>query len=149
MTCGLPSERGVVPTLEALAPAPTVGLPLARSGGHTLAHAAAQALRVPESFANTYRVRPSVSSRIVPRLPLFATSTVAGRPLSVFGSAAESVTLLPPPQAASAKAVRETAVAAVRNVMRTMGAPLRVACRGSGSQRLGGVVDLPCRSQWA
>jgi len=33
VTCGLPSERAVVETIEALAPLPTVCLPLALSGG--------------------------------------------------------------------------------------------------------------------
>jgi len=44
LTCGFPSERGAVATSEAFAPLPTVGLPLARSGGQALAHAPKQAL---------------------------------------------------------------------------------------------------------
>ena len=49
---GLPSERGAVPTNEARAPPPTVGLPLARNGGHAAAQAPVHALCVPESFLN-------------------------------------------------------------------------------------------------
>src|SRR4051794_20609997 len=49
---GLPSERGLVLTSEALAPLPTVGLPLARRGGQALAQAPVHALLVPESFLN-------------------------------------------------------------------------------------------------
>jgi hypothetical protein len=48
----LPSERWVVPISEALAPLPTVGLPLTRSGGQAVAHAPLHSLVVAESFVN-------------------------------------------------------------------------------------------------
>jgi hypothetical protein len=62
-------------------------LPLASSGGHTDAHAPVHALLAPESALNRYTVRPAELTRIGPRL-LFATSTVAGPALEVFGVAA-------------------------------------------------------------
>jgi hypothetical protein len=49
------------------------------------------ALLVSESLANRYRVRPSLSARILPRLLLFSTPTVTGPLLSAFGGAAELV----------------------------------------------------------
>ena len=47
VTCGLPSERGVVETNEAVAPVPTTGLLSTESGGHAPAHAPVHALFVP------------------------------------------------------------------------------------------------------
>jgi hypothetical protein len=44
--------RVVVPTSELSAPLPSVGFPLARSGGQFTAHAPEHALVVPESFWN-------------------------------------------------------------------------------------------------
>jgi hypothetical protein len=52
VTCGLPSERALVATIEAFAPPPTVGLPVARRGGHSMAQAPVHALFVPESRWN-------------------------------------------------------------------------------------------------
>ena len=52
MTCGLPAERALVATLEALAPLPTVGLRVARSGGHSMAQAPVHVLFVPVSLWN-------------------------------------------------------------------------------------------------
>jgi len=42
----------VVEIIEAVAPLPTVGFPLARSGGQLTAQAPVQELVVPESFEN-------------------------------------------------------------------------------------------------
>ena len=83
----MPPERVIVPSLEAVKPVPAVGLPLASSGGHAVAHAPVHALLAPTSALNRYRVRPVESTRIDPR-PLFATPTVAEAPLEVFGVAA-------------------------------------------------------------
>ena len=44
--------RLVVPTLEARAPLPTVGLPFARSGGQAVAQAPKHLLFLPASFLN-------------------------------------------------------------------------------------------------
>jgi hypothetical protein len=52
VTCDLPSERALVATIEAFAPSPTVGLPLARRGGHSTAQAPVHVLFVPESRSN-------------------------------------------------------------------------------------------------
>jgi hypothetical protein len=62
-------------------------------------------------------VRPCESTRILPR-PLFASPTVAGRPFAVFGGAVAAVaSLLPPPQLASARAMRGITAAVARKVM--------------------------------
>jgi hypothetical protein len=45
VTCGSPSERGIVPTSDEFAPAPTAGLPLSRTGGHAVAQAPLHTLR--------------------------------------------------------------------------------------------------------
>ena len=78
----MPSERVIVPSLEAVSPVPAVGVPLARSGGHAVAHAPVHALMVPESALNRYRARPVELTRIDPRL-LFATPRVAEAPVEV------------------------------------------------------------------
>jgi len=52
VTCDFPSERALVATIEAVAPPPTVGLPVARSGGQSIAQAPVHALFVPESLQN-------------------------------------------------------------------------------------------------
>src|SRR3954464_14195669 len=52
VTCGFPSDRGVVPSNEAFSPVPAAVLPLSRRGGQAVAQAPKQALFVPESFAN-------------------------------------------------------------------------------------------------
>jgi hypothetical protein len=44
--------RAVVDTIEACAPLSTVGLPLARRGGQSVAHSPKHALFVPWSFLN-------------------------------------------------------------------------------------------------
>src|ERR1700733_2578979 len=94
----------IVPSSEAVSPAPAVGVPGARSGGHAVAQAPVHALVVPTSALNRYRVRLVESTRIDPRL-LFATSTVADVPLEVFdGGAVAPVAALPPPQAVLARA---------------------------------------------
>jgi hypothetical protein len=97
VTSGIPSERGVVPTSEAFAPLPTVGLPFARSGGQAAAQAPVHSLFVPESFRNRYSVRPCELTRMSPRLS-FATPIVAALPFDVVGV----VELLLPPQPATA-----------------------------------------------
>src|SRR3954454_16140296 len=75
----------MVPTLEALTPVPTVGVPEACSGRGQLAVQAPKDVRFgPESFLNRYTVRPRESTRMLPRLP-FATSTVAVAPPEVPG----------------------------------------------------------------
>jgi hypothetical protein len=56
--------------------ATTVGLPVTSSGGHALAHAPVQALLVPWSALNRYRVRPCELTRIWP-IPVFEMPTVA------------------------------------------------------------------------
>jgi hypothetical protein len=58
-----------------------------------------QALVVPTSALNRYRLRPWESTRIFPRLVL-ARLTVADAPVVVFGGVAV-VALPPPPQAAT------------------------------------------------
>src|SRR3954464_7756631 len=114
MTCGCPSDRGVVPSREASAPPPAVGLPLARSGGHAAAHSPEQALFVPESFANRYRLWPSESTRILPRpVPggIWRSRVLAPLTVAELGPAAFAVgvdvppllPLLPQPAATSAK----------------------------------------------
>jgi hypothetical protein len=52
VTWGFPSERVLVATAEAFAPPPTVGLRVARSGGHSTAHPPVHVLFMPESFWN-------------------------------------------------------------------------------------------------
>jgi hypothetical protein len=52
VTCGLPSERLIVLSFEALIPWPAVGLPLALRGGQNFAHAPVQLLLPRESFLN-------------------------------------------------------------------------------------------------
>jgi hypothetical protein len=52
VTCGFPFERALVATIEAVAPPPTVGLPVARSGGQLIAQAPVYALFVPECLRN-------------------------------------------------------------------------------------------------
>ena len=52
MTCGFRPTRALVATIEAFAPLPTVGLPVARSGGQSMAQAPVHALFVPESRSN-------------------------------------------------------------------------------------------------
>src|SRR3954453_7750167 len=118
MTCGLPSDRGVVPSIEAFAPLPAVGLPLARSGGRALAQAPEHMLFVPVSFWNRYSVRPWESTRTVPRLPAFAVPTVAACPDVVWGGAAAAVAPPPPPpHAATPSATSGTAAALAMKVM--------------------------------
>ena len=68
MTCRLPSERVIVPSLEALSAEPAVGLPVASSGGHAVAHAPEHALVAPTSALNRYSVRPLELTRIRPTL---------------------------------------------------------------------------------
>ena len=126
MTCGFPSDRGVVPSNEAFAPPPAVGLPLARSGGHAVAHPPVHVLVVPVSFWNRYRVLPCESTRTLPA-PVFATLTVAELPPAVC-AVAVVVPLSLPPQPATASATSGTASAAERKprgLLRVMLAPLR------------------------
>src|SRR3954447_27045729 len=128
MTCGCPSDRGVVPSREASAPPPAVGLPLARSGGHAAAHSPEQALFVPESFPNRYRLWPSESTRIVPS-PVLATLTVAELRPAAFAVGVDVpplLPLLPQPAATSAKsAAIPAAERSPRGLLRVMVAPLR------------------------
>ena len=99
----------MVATNEASAPSPTVGWPLARTGGQSVAHSPVHALFVPESFLNRYTVWPCESTRIFPR-PLLATSTVPDCPLIVVAVVADddafalSSPLLPQPAANAASA---------------------------------------------
>jgi hypothetical protein len=83
--CRVPSERVIVASLEAVSPAPAVGLPVVRKGGHLVTHAPVHALCMPTSAVNRYRVRPFELTRIEPRL-LLETSTVAEAPLEVSAS---------------------------------------------------------------
>jgi hypothetical protein len=48
----LPSERFVVPSIDAVTPEPALGLPLVVTGGHSVAHAPKQVLLGPVSFSN-------------------------------------------------------------------------------------------------
>jgi hypothetical protein len=108
-----------VPTSEAFNPLPTVGLPVARTGGHAAAQAPEQALFVPTSFWNKYTVRPCESTRILPR-PVFATPIVADDPLVVLGGVGDAdavAPLLPPPQPATASATMGTTAAPARKLM--------------------------------
>ena len=50
MTCGFPSDRWVVPSIEAFTPLPAFGLPLTRTGGQLVAQAPEHVLVVPVSF---------------------------------------------------------------------------------------------------
>ena len=85
----MPSDRLLVPSIEAFAPLPTVGFALV-SGGQFVAQAPEQLLLVPLSAWNTYSVRPWLSSRILPRL-LFSTPTVGkGANASMLGTSKRS-----------------------------------------------------------
>jgi hypothetical protein len=108
----------VVDTSELFAPLPTVGRLAVRKGGQATVQAPAHALFVPTSALNRYRVRPWESTRIFPRL-LFATPTVAARPLDVFGGDDDAVAP-PPPHAARASAPGNTSAIEVRKVMRLL-----------------------------
>jgi hypothetical protein len=55
----------VLATSEASAPSPTVGVPVAWSGGQELAQAPVHSLWVPVSFANRYRVRPASAEDLI------------------------------------------------------------------------------------
>jgi hypothetical protein len=81
--------------LEAVRPLPAVSLPVASKGGHLATHAPEQALCMPTSALNRYRVRPFELTRIDPRL-LFETPTIAEAPLDVFSVAAVAALPLPP-----------------------------------------------------
>jgi hypothetical protein len=94
-------------------PVPEVGLPVASSGGHAAAQAPLQALFVPTSALNKYKVRPCALTRICPRL-LFETPTAAEAPLGVLGAAA--VAAPPPPHAAMDSAATGTTAALSRKV---------------------------------
>jgi hypothetical protein len=111
----LPPERVIVPSSVAVSPVPAVGLPLASSGGHAVAHAPEQALFIAESALNRYRARPVELTRIDPRL-LLATPTVADTPLEVVGVAPVATPPLPP-QAATARATSGITAALARKVM--------------------------------
>src|SRR5689334_8413463 len=117
----------MVPINDALAPLPTVGLPVVVSGGQAVAHAPVQALFVPESFWNRYRVRPCESTRIFPRR-LLATRTAATRAIVVFfGGFADALVPPPPPQPAAASAASGITAAPARmfmGLLRVMRAPL-------------------------
>src|ERR1700753_3163492 len=110
----------MVPSLDALSPAPAVVLPLAKSGGHAVAHAPVHALLVAESALNRYSVRPCESTRIDPRLLLATRTAVVGVGVGVvfaFAGAVAAVAAPPPPQAATAKAVSGITAALTMKVM--------------------------------
>jgi hypothetical protein len=50
VTCFVPSDRVVVPAIEAVRPLPAVGLPVVVTGGQSVAHAPEQVLFGPVSF---------------------------------------------------------------------------------------------------
>src|ERR1700752_2763294 len=112
----------MVPSLAAVSPVPAVGVPLASSGGHAVAHAPVHALMVPESALNRYRVRPLALTRIDPRL-LFATRTpevFVGVVVVVadgVGGGAAVAAAPPPPHAATARAKSGITAAPARKVM--------------------------------
>src|SRR4051794_25651149 len=109
MICARPSDRALVMVIAGFAPVPTVGFPVARSGGQSTAQLPLHALLAPESRRNRYSVRPCESTRTCPRL-LFATPSVAVRPSAVFGSSDDVLVLPPPPpQPAIASAVTSPA----------------------------------------
>src|SRR5258708_38840976 len=90
---------------------------LAVSGGHAVAHAPEHVLVVPVSCANRYRVRPCESTRMLPRLLLLATRTVAGAPPPVVGDVVDGVAALPLlPQPATASAMSGAAAAPLMKV---------------------------------
>src|SRR3954451_20568573 len=95
MTCSPPSVRVVVPTSDVAAPCPTVGLPLATSGGQLTAQATEQALLVPLSASKRYTVRPCASTRTSPTL-LLATAMVAADVGWAGAAACTAVSLRPP-----------------------------------------------------
>src|SRR5439155_4582001 len=109
-------------TIEALVPDATTGLRLSRSGGHEEAQAPVHALRVPESFWKRYSVLPWLSTKILPRLPLFATPTVAGVPLGVVGGVFDAVAalLLLPHAARLSAASGTTGAAAIKRIVLRM-----------------------------
>src|ERR1700735_1385638 len=135
MTCCLPPERVLVPSFEAVSPAPAVGLPVARSGGHAAAHPPVHALLVPTSALNRYRVRPVELTRIDPRL-LFPTPTVADAPLEVVGVAA--VAAPPPPHAATARVTSGISAALARKVI---GLPCVMVAPSVGGSTLAAAGD--------
>src|SRR5829696_3173832 len=79
----------MVPSIDALAPLPALGVPLDWSTGQAAAHAPAQADWSDWSFSNKYSVRPLPSTRIIPR-PVLVAETVATADGAVVGA------LLPP-----------------------------------------------------
>src|SRR6478672_4493931 len=132
MTCVFPSERRAVTTSEALAPLPSVGFPVACSGGQLTAQAPRHVLVVLVSFLNKYRVRPRELTRTLPS-PTFATPTVAGAPLAVVGDVGWPLALLLPPHPASEITVRGSAARVARTAigrLRVMLAPFVMGRRG-------------------
>src|SRR3954463_3370498 len=118
MTCCAPSARAVVPTNDVPAPFPTVGVPLATSGGQFCAQASEQALLVPLSAPKRYTVRPCASTRMSPRLLLATAMVVADARLEV-PSVGDAVVLAPVlPQAAVTSASDPRIVPATKVCLR-------------------------------
>jgi len=90
-----------------------VGVMVAGSGIHAVAHAPVDALVMLSSALNRYSVRPVDSTRI-DRSPLFATPTVAEAPLEVFGVAAVAAPL---PQPVTITATSDITAALARKLM--------------------------------
>src|SRR3954447_21311384 len=104
----------MLPSFEAVSPAPAVAPPFVVSGGHTLAHAPPHALALPLSASNRYSVRPVPSTRI---LPSFEPASATDAPPEPAAGDADLVAGPPsaPPQPATASAITATpATAAVR-----------------------------------
>src|ERR1700760_4326735 len=129
----MPPERVIVPSLEALSPAPAAGLPFASNGGHAVAHAPEHALFMPTSALNRYSVAPVESTRIRPKR-LLETRTVVVRAGVAVGvgvdaevdGGGDAVAPAPPPHAATARATSGTSAAPARTVigrLRVMSAP--------------------------
>src|SRR3954447_12271188 len=148
----VPSALLVVARSELVTPLPAVGLPVVTSGGHAEAHAPVHVLLAPVSACHRYRVRPWESIRMGPKLPL-ARSTVpddalvedgaddAGGPLA---PVVVCLLELPLPHAATAIALKASAVAAAsgaRRLLRIVTPSMRwFACREKSRQRGSGLV---------
>jgi hypothetical protein len=55
VTCLVPSLRVIVPSIDAVTPAPAFGVPVVVSGGHTVAQLESHALVVPPFLSALYR----------------------------------------------------------------------------------------------
>src|SRR4051794_10246136 len=119
-------------------PGPATGLPCAVSGGHTVAQAPLHLLVVPLSASNRYRVRPRLSTRMVPSFEL-AVLSEAGADLFAAGAgpmAALELSCEEPPHPAIVTAATPAAIpieAADRVRVKSMEAV--VGDGRSGSQR--------------